>query len=85
MARRIRGIVDVPESSSIHAPMHACPVDCHWCTERQCAAEGCMLCGEHGERVLAPCEHCGVLVIVSARVHVCIECTRQEVPRVAGA
>ena len=37
-----------------------------------------MLCGEHGERVLAPCEHCGVLVIVSARVHVCIECARSR-------
>ncbi|HEV8503379.1 MAG TPA: hypothetical protein VGR63_17540 [Casimicrobiaceae bacterium] len=65
--------------------MHACPVDCHWCTERQCAAEGCMLCSEHGERVLAPCEHCGVLVIVSARVHVCIECARSDAPHGVGA
>lgn len=42
-----------------------------------------MLCSEQGERVLAPCEHCGVLLIVSARVHVCIECASAEAPRVA--
>jgi hypothetical protein len=54
--------------------MHACPVDCHWCTERRCAAEGCMLCTDVGQRVLSPSEHGGALIVVSARLHVCVDC-----------
>jgi hypothetical protein len=70
--RRRRAVLSsfTPELS----PMHACPVDCHWCTERRCAAEGCMLCSDAGERVLWPCEHCGGLIVVSARIHVCVDC-----------
>ncbi|HXU51210.1 MAG TPA: hypothetical protein VN789_04150 [Casimicrobiaceae bacterium] len=65
--------------------MHVCPVDCHWCIERSCATEGCMMCSDVSERVLWPCEHCGALVVVSARVHVCIECLAVLRDEAAGA
>jgi hypothetical protein len=58
--------------------MHICPVDCHWCIERQCAAEGCMLCGQHVEAILSPCDHCGGLFVITARVRVCAECLRAD-------
>jgi len=59
--------------------MHICPVDCHWCIERQCAAEGCMLCGEHVEPILSACLQCGDLFVMTTRIHICAGCLRQEV------
>jgi hypothetical protein len=44
-----------------------------------------MMCSDVSERVLWPCEHCGALVVVSARVHVCIECLAVLRDEAAGA
>lgn len=37
-----------------------------------------MLCGQHVEAILSPCDHCGGLFVISARVRVCIECLRAD-------
>lgn len=58
--------------------MHICPVDCHWCTERQCAADGCMLCGDRVEAILSPCHSCGELFVITRRVHICVLCLDAE-------
>ncbi len=58
--------------------MHICPVDCHECMDPGCRAEGCRLAATLVpvvvEGVLAPCEDCGVLVVVAARHVACVEC-----------
>jgi hypothetical protein len=58
--------------------MHICPVDCHWCTERQCAAAGCVLCGEDVVAILSPCDQCGGLFVISSRIRICGECLCAE-------
>jgi hypothetical protein len=60
--------------------MNVCPVDCHWCVERQCAADGCVLCGDAVEAMLIPCERCGDLFVIGTRVRVCVECLRADEP-----
>ncbi len=59
--------------------MHVCPVDCHWCGERQCAAEGCVLCSERVETVLTACNACGGLFVLTARIKTCHDCLRVDV------
>ena len=48
-----------------------CPVDCESCADPQCAG-GCKL---SGERKLAACDACGVVIVMTRRVHLCDECS----------
>ena len=58
--------------------MHICPVDCHWCRERQCAAEGCMRPDARVEAILSACGECGGLFVLTTRIRICNECLRVD-------
>ena len=46
-----------------------------------------MLCGEHVEAILSPCQSCGELFVITRRVHICIACLDADeaaLPALAG-
>jgi hypothetical protein len=56
--------------------MVACPHDLHWCDLSACRAEGCKM---NGEPPFSPCADCGVLVVRTARLGICVDCLTVEV------
>ncbi|MEO6927770.1 MAG: hypothetical protein ABI190_01290 [Casimicrobiaceae bacterium] len=58
--------------------MHICPVDCQWCADPRCASEGCVRSGERVDAALSACAQCGDVLVLTARIRVCVDCLRAD-------